>query len=375
MDTTIKRKHIIIAHSQGGLVARAIQRSEQEKLFDGLVTMHSPHGGAQIVNNTDPRPGGANMATRLAQEGCAVLTEPIIREYFNNIGVLRRIIGALTSGGDELVGLADTACYKGVGVALPFLFDNVLKINTPSAKEFAVGSPILHQLSNGPLHVVTAYALEQNEDMMWRTLHWLNSEPNDAPIFGASDTMEEEGLLASKNNLVNKYRDKRVVAEIQRLFWAGFGYRTRAIKAAKERDALTEAINWLEGVNSRYLAMIGAFEFPQFQQKCICTKYDNNGFPILVRQFDMPNGRCDATAFPGFDEHRVTYVNVASPTIKPSDGVVLVESALALPGTQAFLGNTNNHFQMRNGVETMRFLRDLYDGKIDPFFRLEEKTQ
>lgn len=81
----------VIAHSQGGLVAKTITRNNDHiGLFDGIVTLHSPHGGAQIVNNTDVN--GPNMAVRIAQEGCTILSSALIREELNKPGILRALV-------------------------------------------------------------------------------------------------------------------------------------------------------------------------------------------------------------------------------------------------------------------------------------------
>ena len=58
--------------------------------------------------------------------------------------------------------------------------------------------------------------------------------------------------------------------------------------------------------------------------------------------------------------------------IKPSDGVVLAESAKSFPGSKP--GGPlegSNHFQMRNDSQLKIKLKDLYDGKFDDWFITE----
>ncbi len=81
-----RAKNFIIAHSQGGIVSRQLDRLyttdalQYPRAFGGLVTFGTPHGGAQIVNNRDAIVAELNL-------GCGVIGSAELAEI-SNIGFL-----------------------------------------------------------------------------------------------------------------------------------------------------------------------------------------------------------------------------------------------------------------------------------------------
>jgi hypothetical protein len=71
----------------------------------------------------------------------------------------------------------------------------------------------------------------------------------------------------------------------------------------------------------------------------------------------------------------------------PSDGVALCKSQVAFPGApydNKPISNEkpgesiyemfgNNHFQERNSTETLRVMKNLYNGFYDPFFQVDPR--
>jgi hypothetical protein len=78
----------IIAHSQGGIVAREwLRQMDQspatfQKLANGLVTFGTPHAGAEVINNT--RPTLRNKLPAFFKEACVALGGAVVIPKIND---------------------------------------------------------------------------------------------------------------------------------------------------------------------------------------------------------------------------------------------------------------------------------------------------
>ena len=87
-----RSKNILVAHSLGGLVGRALDRrivnvyGEDERRFGGMVSWGAPHQGAQILNNVEFQGSDAPaMLNRFAKEGCVALTNGPVEEFIQSV--------------------------------------------------------------------------------------------------------------------------------------------------------------------------------------------------------------------------------------------------------------------------------------------------
>lgn len=163
----------IIAHSQGGIVAREWLRNIDENpaqfkdYVHGLVTFGTSHTGAMILNKT--RPELENRAPAFIYEACRVLGKAQVEKTIQNKLFLRMVLS------DNMKNtIAQTSCSFFSDIILPFALDNYHKETT---RDFYVGSPFLTKpsalhptgLSNYELKVpVVQFYGEEEKPEMWR---------------------------------------------------------------------------------------------------------------------------------------------------------------------------------------------------------------
>jgi hypothetical protein len=201
-------KDFIIAHSQGGIVAREWLRNMEEspsqfpKYAHGLVTFGTPHTGAQVLNNT--RPDMENKLPAFFNEACislatANVTEKVNASFFTRLllsNTVRNAIGAGCSILSESI--------------IPFAMADYHKSTT---QNFYVGAPFLTQpnqyghptsLSNYTLKVpvVQFYGVEETP-VIWKFF---------------SSTLEiGEDKLDNTENLFNYDKDDQIEKKVSNI--------------------------------------------------------------------------------------------------------------------------------------------------------------
>ncbi|MCF8254820.1 MAG: GPI inositol-deacylase [Bacteroidia bacterium] len=168
-------RDFIIAHSQGGMVSREWLRKMEQEPFSyknfahGLVTIGSPHAGAQILNQVRPNLG--NKIPAFMDEACKNLSKALIVPKVNSNLVTQLLISKK---------MTDLTISKGCDLIsntiIPFALDNYFKRTT---EDFYVGSPFLTGYNDATGHVegLSEYTLKvpvvqfygvEEEPVMWR---------------------------------------------------------------------------------------------------------------------------------------------------------------------------------------------------------------
>ncbi|MFA6262028.1 MAG: hypothetical protein WC760_11205 [Bacteroidia bacterium] len=139
----IQDKHtefdFIIAHSQGGIVAREwLRKMEKEPnayeyYAHGLVTFGTPHTGAKVINNTRKEMG--NKLEPFLKDACISLSKPALIDKINESFITRLVIKD-----DAINSILNSSCSGLSGFVVPIVLDKFQKRTT---KDYAVGSSFL----------------------------------------------------------------------------------------------------------------------------------------------------------------------------------------------------------------------------------------
>jgi hypothetical protein len=340
---------ILIAHSQGGMVCRALMDLDFVtnagalpsigRGYGGLVTIASPLQGAYILNSKNA--GGIN---KMARDACnSLLAGPTSHSI---VPLVMKIMGIKT----------DNVCVTVSGNLLDVFFASY---HDDITKSYTVGAAKINDLNihaTDPAYPnfikmpkVAFFAVEPQTNIMWRTANWLLNNPNDATYFGAINDFAffnnticpiYDSYRAYYEMYKKKTRDTEIA--LKATWWTVIGGLVTSHlwkKYRMERDAWQEGVHWFDNANTQWESIIGARTYDKQTNKWI-TKPKN-------------------------------------------DGIVLAESAMNLPGAthdpvEIFTSNGrvrigSSHMQVRNDLGLKLALKDLFDGKYGKFFQTEEK--
>ena len=386
-NITDKNKNFIIAHSQGGIVSRYLDKLYNDnpttlgRRFGGIVTFGTPHQGAQALNNKE-------MLKQLINDGCNdLIIGPSTEE------VLFTFPLSLIVSGRDVQNVLKPVCN--------FINNNIVPILTtsfegPIQKDYRVGAAALSEINGAPTptHKVAFYGIEE-EPVMWRMLYSLEQKPpNLFPAFQADD---DSPLINEVNNNLLKYNAKflQAQANIDALgsyltycsVWqwainpAYCAYNnsqvTKRRKLEDVRRAWSKGVGWWLNANARYEAAIGAANIEAVGQtgyECSCTNYDDSGNEINSWSGDVINpqdcySQSPSSGYTNCYLGNATTVTNYQVVVKPSDGLVLEESASDFQGAPKKEMVKSNHQQMRNDSNTRDRLDELYSGRYGIYFK------
>ena len=359
-----KGGNIVIAHSQGGIVSRALDhlytQNNSTRWFGGIASFGSPHGGARIANNY-------TQLYSLAEDACNSLTiGPVTEEIESNFWLDLLPLPLAT-------GLVNYVCEFVGHDLLPVVASDFA---LPILDDYKVGAAAIEQLndfeSSTPL--VSFYGVEE-EPVFWRVLYNLgDSLPNEFEPFQANG---EQDFLEEVDDVTNHYYNKyqhyfHETQEYERklrdwgdnmfvgaLFLAFHNNRYQEVKGI--RDNYIKGFNWLTAADTHFRLITGAAEFLTGNTMvCFCEE----GFAdqtTIVPCADVSNfencGRRIETA-----EYMAEY---------ESDGIVTTNSATSVPGAINVKLEHANHQQLLNSAQTREALDGLLNGYYHPFFKTE----
>lgn len=369
-------RNFAIAHSQGGLVTRAVDKiyadynMESERRIGGIVTFGTAHQGAMILNNY-------NDILDYADDICTELSAGPVTEYIDNSFLLRSLVSNNT-----LEAVVDQVCGFFSQTILPVALSDYQATIT---QDYEVGAADLAELNSHVSQIpnVAFYGIEQ-EPILWRTIQYLGIDnPNDYDPFEANEDSEIISRV-EENRL--KYLDKFIhytnrvnyletdlgmpCSAFQWIFTPGFCliYEMEYWRKLDLAEAWEKGYRWWNNANTDYKAMIGAIDSELVPQLyCSCLNQDEGpsdpdwDYDDYVYPISNP-GQCPTEC--------ETYINQEIQVINhPSDGVVLAESAAGMPGAD-FVGllSGSNHMQMRNDKNLKRVLRSLFEGQYGNYF-------
>ncbi|MDZ4667927.1 MAG: hypothetical protein SGJ00_08580 [bacterium] len=411
VPTAARTKYdFIIAHSQGGIAAREwLRNMEQkpnmyEKFAHGLVTFGTPHGGAQVINNT--RPDMGNKIPDFMREACVSIVTAEVEDALKNDLFTRMVVSQNMKNK-----LVQTGCGVISETIIPLALDNYFKRTT---LDYFVGAPFLNGYADASgQHVeglseytqkvpVVQFYGQEDQPILWKFLSSTQGIGHDKldnteMIFGYD---QDDQLENKVSNLINTYEAKylsqmNIIKNLKnsissrslglRIMFPIFYVLTKdKIDAAQVKaDAFIRAKLWLTNANDYYLTdLIGGREEKQVKSHCIvleqvmCRDASKNpaasGLPpvMVTNSYNAPmdptgiqcsilpiNVKYSNYSFPGLDGTTWTGNCVGSQaanfvwknigTYKHNDGVVLAESASADIKVSSIVNPNNSYVKVK----------------------------
>jgi len=396
-----RRDAIIIAHSQGGVVTRELMHVDMVSETDdptlshgmnygGVVTIASPLQGARILNN---RP----LILSTIKSGCERLAKGQVFEanqYVQDMlpAIVKTIVGTkkinnfLTNIFD---GVVSTVCDVGTNTVLKNIFfneyyDSITSAYTISYNERKNMINTLNQDSNTAKYrtfpKIAFYAVEPQENILWRTLTWIANDPNKEDPFQANNDWKLYDEIV-KPKLIDYYQAKMMYYynlhqvyenDYSKLKCDNISYLGGKIPEPQRIQCLLD-INGLNITNLGYLSFNDG----------LLWLYEVNSFWRMI----IGARRCTTTLNPNYNPFSALsprYITTCE-EIPENDGIVLAESASNLPcathlpvevypnkGTNE-VNKGSSHMQVRNDKGLQTHLEKLFNGDYGNFFRTDKR--
>lgn len=349
-----RERSMLIAHSQGGIVSRAMDTYEPPGEFGGIATFGTPHTGAYIINNKQDAYQLLSRTTTGLSQGPITegLSTAIPNGWFFNTIFGNRVVNSMQD-------VVNVIQHFGTSI-LPGFIEAFDLTNVPLSEEFRVGSPALPQLKGNPHTAKVAFFGTEEDPVLWRELYnFKGKKPNDFLLWDAND---DSPYVAGANNTLSNYRSKRDyylhLAQNTSSFWnPAKRARFMMISNAYGRGTAT-----LMTLNDEFKAVIGAVrKVNSGRTICRCEEKDAGTYGYTV------NGPCPNSPPQGVV---CAPIPVESLLTEDSDGAVVQSSASAYPDAVAQVKMAgSNHQQMRNDSNTKWAIRRLLNGDFHDFFK------
>lgn len=413
---------ILIAHSQGGIVARQMDRYKSfagiENNFGGFATFATPNQGAQIINNQ-------NMVNAFLYD----MADNLLAGPFSDIEYHENFWIRLLSNFANTPAIRDTIVNFFSDDIGEFLINHSYPKTT---EDYAVGASELTELNNlnsESIAIVPFYSranllnyveheseirtYEFNVEIPWwcpvpscheivpeetievvdhdipvgishRTLNYFVNSPSEMADFSAQDSLHNFAVTFHETLL--DYQ-----ANVDRNFEIAYGcdicidlnlYRNKRRRARNRMREWQKGVNYLKSFDRRYRAFTGILESIQDTlYYCDCEEYTGSeSLEWTVGPLDEPIDCAEEESNYIICSSRSEVINTFNYLEnKPSDGVVLEESAIEIPQAtyepveivpdveDANLGGAT-HMELRNTSYTRDQLDKLFSGDYGDFF-------
>lgn len=352
-------RNFIIAHSMGGLVARTLgqmtEPTTSTPLYNGLITIGTPHQGAFAANTLVENPQAINDVLTNA---CQKLGVGPAKEGINNSGALGSLAILFGFGGGVLNDACEAAVDFGFPAVLSFAEQGVEAELTTNAAPAIPDMPTDHK--------AVFYGIEDGHDDGTLTPRFIGallpeSSPDEWPLYQA-DGSDAAGIAEVAEQL-----DFYVT---RMNFWQGLhdahcGWWPLCWTSAEPiADAYREGVNWFGTLDPTWQELIGASQTGMVQVGCDYYDYDGIvGSCTTYLGFD-PN--CGGVSNPFACEYPVYEMQTVS---ELSDGFILAESAMNGPGMnyQAQFMDGSNHMQMKNDSEMEEAVIKIFEESFGAF--------
>ncbi len=414
-------RNYMIAHSQGGLVGRYLDdfydNSERKRAFHGLVTFGTPHQGARIVNSVlEVEANGQTRAANMMQEACDALAPIQLYEYLSKlekkIPVFKvKFLGMtlfkkkIPLAKEEIVeGLREEFCNVVPAIlnfSLGSLLGQPVKEGTMAAT-YKVGGPAIDELNamQTSSRKVAFYGIKDGSfnsgDMFWRTYHYQHVSPNAYDFFGANTEPENQTVQLAKG-IMEQYRHymeehkswQTYHMERFHFFKNKPNFMSKALYHLNQANnqkwvsgLYKQGYDWMRNIDQTWRTLIGSETLKPVVKgyKCTCSGIIFDADGNMEEFYEEKTVDKEEDCSPSNPDPKIKCFTEAiiemDKELKPSDGIVLAESAMNLPGSnyQLLLPNTS-HMQMRNSEETKKTLLGLYDDNsiYQGWFKLNKK--
>jgi hypothetical protein len=373
---TEKARNLIIAHSLGGMVSEYVDylydtESDDNRAFYGLVTVGTPNLGAVLANNSYPFDG--SKAENFADVACHALSDGPAKELTQSKFLLSLVLNS-----QKVDKLIDNFC----DILTNELTTLLLKgFNTQIAEDLKPNSQVVNLLSHHNPEVtrrISFYGILENEDMIWRSAHYMLNGPNAEQPFQAVNTQQTvDAMNTNRANCQAKVDLWDANADFAQgeITYCWFFcphllpiFYSELNNALDIRNAYRKGVDWYNSANDNWRLLMGDLELiPDPQGLCKCTTYN------LITGESWDSGATVDCQDDDISYPIVTQCHWETTYYKQdveSDGIILASSAAALPGalkTLPFMGDS--HFQMVNSPRLKSGLTDLWDGTLDIFFK------
>jgi pimeloyl-ACP methyl ester carboxylesterase len=368
-DYELSNDAYVIAHSQGGIVSRQLDKYiddlSWDRTFGGVVTFGTPHGGATILNNRDA------MEEWIGHMCSDLSSGPYLDKLDDSFffSVLNMFTG--------IEEWNDLACDLLVESVLPFVFD-LDAYYAGVTDGYYVGSPELEELNDYTPDVpYVAFWGEETEPVLWNTMvHMVPGRSPNSEFYGPFGATNDGYLADNAESLTNLYYGKYLAHQEVYEFWSALDFFPPLTWAAdlfanQAEDIMNgyyEGYEWLVYANDHWKAIIGANEYVVADEAlCYCVNLVVGGLPAELYTVET-GATCDE------DWGYCLYFELYDVIEKVNDGVVLKESASYTPNMiSSKRMDGSNHFSMRNDEQTDLRLTELYDGEHGLYFSIDPR--
>ncbi len=390
-----KSKNMLIAHSQGSIVARTMNMIAENDTtlqdFGGIVFFTGPHNGAEILRNArSTSNGGTGFGSEVISNFCAVYLNAKIKDKLTSLTSFKRFFTKRIIEGIDPAGL----CTNELGVSIfQHFIDGIA--NETQTSSYIPGASHLNDLKNyefSPNRTfkterVNFYSEEPDEGyLVWRTLNYFYNPASTFEPFAAN---ADYGLGTLKNvsdSLTKVFKVQLEYAQ-ERYKFKCDGIRVHffhlsACKALREEiHAWEDLIEFMQTINNQWKVIIGGKV--QVKKCRVILKSGNPHYTDVFCQefFDFPDvdyNVCPekgAELFAVYQDTDIECGAVTSYAISPlliweehkSDGVVSLESqqgtsaVSTLPAQKLY---NSSHMQVRNDENTRWALYNLFEGTL-----------
>lgn len=387
----------IIAHSQGGLVSRMLEKQYTDdnkpdslRKFGGIVTFGSPHAGAEIAQNI---PALKNyLANGIYTLSMGPILEFLVENWWLNLFV----------DANNLDNLINQFSQTFPNQILPVIYGDFAQKITEAYHPNAAELDELNSY-HSEIPFVTIGGREE-EPVLWRFLHSMSVDPMSVTVFSENEDddllpMVEQSYNEAKANEL-KYHSlylKQVNDGCTWWQWLLFpeicaplycfddlldlddylGYGEHSVK--KVRDAYAKAADWWLDANKTYKSFIGCYKNVSYVHPvhyiCQCEYFDN-GTEVIDINYQNISVPCENQNFPNANCSALPII-ISNSWEETSDGVVTTISSNTLPESYSKRAHTmehSNHQQMKNDYNTQNTLIQLYNGNFGNFFRTNPRN-
>jgi pimeloyl-ACP methyl ester carboxylesterase len=387
-DDYTRENHFIIAHSQGGLVARWLDLiyttqgiSKENRPLGGIVTFGTPHGGAFVATEESKE-----LLQQLAEDLCISTIEPKVLATIDEKLINSLLVNILTSF-QEIRDFIGKGCHFAAHEGLPLL---LAAQNKDMRKDYIPNAPALEILKThdengaGLSNKVAFYGVEE-EPVLWNTANALFDKPELKEVFSANGdgttafnaeinrrdiflkTLEWEETYKKRIKNANTVCIGTFIIPLVNVIACNIAV-NRANDAQQTYFSFSNALNFYDTANDKYKIAIGAIELETSSTGCLC-EHESNGF-----QFTFPGDCNGQTEIGDFINCKPENLQITVIAEHPSDGVVTVPSATAYPGAKYKIKmEGSNHQQMRNDTNTKNRLNELWEGDFGIYFDTNKK--
>lgn len=369
----------VIGHSMGGLAAREIVRQyvsdgipREDYRVNGIVTFATPHDGAAIIDNLA-------LSDDLFSEGCtALVAGPREQALQADPGFVFGWIIRLLNVDAVIEEISLTLC-EGLAPAIGGILVTD-RIANPSGLDIGTNTAFMQQLTTDDPQAAALLprgmiGSREQDPVLWRMLGSQLADVNAFATFGAND---DSRIVEAVQDMVEDYEAKvdenEAEAEDFEIWWPIWQVLDHIQKHQRTAEAWQRGVDWLEGVNEDWEAVIGATKRGTRYEiwNCDCSNTERTGTVTAGSKQACLNYGCQDGSFVEYHYDKIELGN---------DGVVVLDSQIGWDGAPKLETRGSNHFQIRNDENTALGVRWIFEGdevensdRLPDFFLTERRN-